>query len=147
MPANGDPGGGLLLDTHVWIWLVQGSERELGRVTRRRLEKAAAQRALMVSILSLWEVAMLELAGRLQLAMTVDDWVERALTAPGIALAELSPSIALDAARLLPGAQSDPVDRFLMATGRYLGATLVTRDRRILDHAATIRLRTCDARL
>ena len=33
--------------------------------------------------------------------------------------------------------QGDPADRIIVATARQLGATVVTRDRRILDYGAS----------
>ena len=39
-----------------------------------------------------------------------------------------------DSARFSP-ARRDPADRILVATARVLGATLLTRDRRIVDAA------------
>jgi len=40
----------------------------------------------------------------------------------------------------------DPTDRFLIATARALGATLVTADRKILAYGATGHVAVLDAR-
>jgi PIN domain nuclease of toxin-antitoxin system len=53
---------------------------------------------------------------------------------PGVQLADLSPDL-LIASSYLPGKPpKDPTDRILAATARELGATLVTRDRTLLDY-------------
>ena len=63
------------------------------------------------------------------------DWARRAL-APLLALAALTPEIAVDC-NTLPGRfHSDPADRIITATARVEGMTVVTRDRQILDYAA-----------
>jgi PIN domain nuclease of toxin-antitoxin system len=123
----------LLLDTHVWLWLVVGDETLPPRV-RQRLEAAAARARIRVSAISVWEVALLDARGRIRLGLDCLAWVRAALAQPGVSLAPLAPEIAVASARL-PGAfHGDPADRILIATAREAGATLVTRDARILDY-------------
>ncbi|HCV25099.1 MAG TPA: PIN domain nuclease, partial [Candidatus Latescibacteria bacterium] len=59
----------------------------------------------------------------------------QALSSPGLSLAPLTPDIALASSRLPGEIHGDPADRMLIATARSLGATLVTRDRRILEYS------------
>jgi PIN domain nuclease of toxin-antitoxin system len=55
---------------------------------------------------------------------------------PGVRLAEMSPDV-LIASSYLPGKPpKDPTDRIMAATARELGATLITRDRALLDYGA-----------
>ncbi|MDP1572005.1 MAG: type II toxin-antitoxin system VapC family toxin [Vicinamibacterales bacterium] len=140
-------GAPLLLDTHVWIWMVNGTSDRIGRAARARLEKASTHYALRVSVLSTWEVAMLEARGRLTLALDCRDWVARGLGAPGVVLEELTPEIAVESTRL-PEADAlrDPVDRMLVATARQRELTLVTADAAVLAYAKGGRLRVLDAR-
>lgn len=128
---NAEP---ILLDTHAWIWLRAG---ETGRFRRASLEAvtgAAARSALRVSVISVWEIAMLVAKGRLQLGLPVSDWIRRALAAPGLLLAELTPEIAVEACNLPGDFDGDPADRIIVATARLTGATLFTRDRSILAY-------------
>jgi PIN domain nuclease of toxin-antitoxin system len=134
----------VLLDTHVWIWMMDGARRELSAQSIREIEGAAARGGLLVSTISAWEVAMLEAKGRLRLSMDVRQWIERGLSAPGLRLAELSVDVAVDSARLTE-VHGDPADRILIATARRTGATLLTRDRRILDHGREGLLAVLDA--
>jgi PIN domain nuclease of toxin-antitoxin system len=123
----------LLLDTHVWIWLNQG-DPTLAAGSRRAIEAAAARgRGVLVSVMSVWEVGWLDAKGRLRLDMPCWLWVEKAL-APPLALAPLTPQIALESTRLPDYQPQDPMDRFLLATARVAGLVLVTRDRRMLDY-------------
>jgi PIN domain nuclease of toxin-antitoxin system len=51
----------------------------------------------------------------------------------------------VDSARLPGDLHGDPADRMLVATARRVGATLVTRDGRILDYADGGHLSVLDA--
>jgi PIN domain nuclease of toxin-antitoxin system len=128
--------GLLLLDTHVWLWLISGASDRASRRTWRTLERAARADGLRVSIISVWEAAVLEARGRIRLAPDCHTWAARALAAPGLHLEPISPTIAVESTRLPAFPHRDPADQLLVATARVTGATLVTRDRRLLDYAA-----------
>ena len=131
-----DPRLELLLDTHVWIWLLLGKEPLASSAARADIQAAASGGRLRVSVISVWEVGMLESKGRLSFPLSCSEWVRRALAAPGISLADLSAEIALASTRLPGEIHGDPADRILVATARQLGARLVTCDGAILDYGA-----------
>lgn len=134
MPTSSVPGPLLLLDTHVWIWLMNGDPALRGSPAVPAIEQAARQGQVGVAAISVWELGMLETKGRIVLPMDGRLWVENALAAPGVCLIPLTPDIAMQSTRL-PGAfQGDPADRMLVATARCQGCILVTRDQRILDY-------------
>jgi PIN domain nuclease of toxin-antitoxin system len=85
-------------------------------------------------VISVWEIAMLVARARLRLTMQIEEWVRRALGAPGIGLAELTPSIAIESTRLPGDPPRDPADRILLATALVHGASFATCDRRILRY-------------
>jgi PIN domain nuclease of toxin-antitoxin system len=123
-----------LLDTHVWIWLVDGKQQEIAPAARRALTTASEEGAILVSIMSVWEVAMLESKGRIGLSREIEEWVDTALDAPGIMLTPIEPAIAIESTRLPDWTKGDPVDRLLVATARYRGARLATRDRELIRY-------------
>ena len=123
----------LLLDTHVWLWVVGGVE-PLKRSVLSTVEEAARGGRIRVSAISVWEVAMLEAKGRIRLTKDCLAWVRDALSAPGTSLVPLSPEIAVESSRLPGRFHGDPADRILVATARLLGGTLLTRDDRILAY-------------
>ncbi len=147
MPRPADPArDDLLLDTHIWVWL---NEAELTRIAPAVVEetRAAAQEGrVLVSVMSVWEVAMLESRGRIHLSFPVVEWVARALHAPGIRLLDFSPEIAIESTRLPGAPHGDPADRILMASARVSGARLATCDAAILAYAGTGYLAVLDAR-
>jgi PIN domain nuclease of toxin-antitoxin system len=79
---------------------------------------------------------MLTSRGRLQLLIRPERWFSNLFEVPGVRLAEMSPDV-LIASSFLPGKPpKDPTDRIIAATARELGATLITRDRALLDYGA-----------
>ena len=123
----------LLLDTHVWLWLMS-REGNPKPAAIRAVEEAAHYGLVRVSAISVWEVAMLEAKGRIRLSKDCLSWVNEALNAPGLGLIPLTPEIAVESSRL-PGAfHGDPADRILVATARRQGAIFLTRDEKILSY-------------
>jgi PIN domain nuclease of toxin-antitoxin system len=122
----------LLLDTHVWKMLLDG-DRFAPRVISR-VEKAARIGTLYVAAVTVWEIAMLAAKGSLKLNAPTLSWIIQAVHASRVTVFPLEPEIAVDAAEL-PLFQGDPADRMIVATARHLGATLLTRDVKILDYA------------
>lgn len=135
----------LLLDTHIWIWVMEGRTGEMGAVVLDGIGRAQAKGGVCVSAISVWEVGMLHAKGRLKLALDVREWVRRALGAPGVRLIDLSPEVALDSSALPGIVHGDPADRILMATARHIGATLVTRDGNLVRYGEAGLLAVMDA--
>ncbi len=127
----------LLLDTHYWIWWQLEPER-LGDAQRQAIREAVESEHLLVSVISVWELAVLLSKRRVELDRPCEEWVRTALDLPGVRLAPLTVEIAIDSTRL--DLHRDPADRILVATARRLGARLLTADRRLLEYGAKHRL-------
>ena len=115
----------LLLDTHIWLWIVHDPKR-LGRRLLQELRNENNE--LWLSPISTWEVLTLNFKGRVHLHGDLAEWLSRATA--GTHEAPLTHEIAL-AARQLPLHQ-DPADRILAATAQVLDLTLATADERLL---------------
>ena len=100
------------------------------------IEQAQAREAVRVSPATLFEIVALHTAGRLRLAQPPEQWIEESLDGPGVRLAELTRSVAVDAGFIPRRAVPDPLDRFLVATARQLDATFLTADSAVLAYAA-----------
>ena len=136
----------LLLDTHVWIWAAEQREEELSSRMLKLIDSASQRGTVLVSAISMWEIAMLAERNRIALSVEPLQWIERAANVPGVRVIELTPRIAVGSTRLPGNPHADPADRILMATARDIGARLVTRDRRILQYAeSTLALAVLDA--
>ena len=115
----------LLLDTHIWIWFLQNSER-LGSQTRKTLTDPGNE--VWLSPVSTWEALTLRRKGRIRVAGDLDAWLSEATQ--GTHEAHLTHEIALASGQLQM--HGDPADRFLVATAQVLDLTLVTADEKLL---------------
>ena len=119
-----------LLDTHAWIWWVQADPR-LDRRTVEALDALPPDERPVLCDISLWEVAMLVMLGRLTLAEPLESWLEAAADPRTVRVVPVTPAVAAEVARLPETFHRDPADRLIVASCRALGLPLVTRDRAI----------------
>ena len=145
MRTNNGSRGPVLLDTHTWVWLAEGTAQRLSKRCLAAIRRARFENRIWVAAISVWEIAMLESKGRLDLSKDLLAWVEYELNVPGIHFAGLEPEIAIASTRLPGEVHGDPADRILIATARRLGATLVTRDAAILDYGKLRHVKVLDA--
>ena len=119
----------LLLDTHVWLWGLTTPSR-LARRVFSALEDP--QNELWLSPISVWEARVLCEKGKLE--SNGDAWLKIAASVESGKFTEaaFTNAVAMEVARVrLP--QRDPADRFLVATARVYGLTLVTADAHLLQ--------------
>ena len=128
----------ILLDTHVWVWWVQG-DPVLPPAMRGVLE-ANEKYGLGVSVISCLEVARLVAYRRLTLPKAVSQWVDEALHYPHVRLVELTPEIAVQSTLLPEPFQKDPCDRIIVATARQLDVPLATADGLIRQYHPNVKL-------
>lgn len=136
----------LLLDTHIWIWLLDDREEFATRGLWPLLDRAALARRLFVSDISFWEVALKSAKRQITLGPDTSLWLGRAERAPGIAYIPLDRAILIGSTRI-EDFHADPADRVLVATARIHALTLVTADAAIIEWgAATPGFSVLDAR-
>ena len=122
----------IVLDTHIWVWWVHGDAAMPASIGT--LLDSSEQTGLALSAISCWEVAKLVEHGRLTLPCPVVDWLQQALSYPGVRLIELSPRICVESTQLPGEFHRDPADQIIVATARVLDAPLVTVDGKILQY-------------
>ena len=120
----------LFLDTHVLVWLDEGSP-QLGAEALQTINRALASGQLGVASISFWEVAMLVSKKRLDIRIELDVW-RLELLQNGLLEIPLQGSTALRAGQLQEF-HGDSADRMIVATTIEHSATLVTADQKILD--------------
>jgi len=118
----------LLLDTHIWLWSLLDPSKLVRRVARA-LE--AAENEVWLSPISSWEVLVLVEKGRVVLEKDPVRWLADVWKALPLREAPLTHEVAVQS-RLLELPHQDPADRFLGATAKVYGLTLVTADDRLL---------------
>ena len=122
----------IMLDTHIWIWWVQGDARLTSQQVAW-LQNYESQ-GLGVSAISCWEVAKLVEYNRLVLPCPVEEWMEQALSYPGIQFLNLTPQIAIESTQLPVEFHKDPADQIIVATARIHNCQLLTADAKILNY-------------
>jgi PIN domain nuclease of toxin-antitoxin system len=125
----------VLIDTHVWLWLAQGNDRLRDTPGFGVIQKARESKAILISIISVWEVGLLASKGRILLRQDGRLWIERALRELEAKLQPMTVGMALGSSALPGEFHSDPADRILVATARELNVPIITADARILAYA------------
>ena len=124
----------IVLDTQALLWWLHDPSR-LSAAARKRIQQAESGECMLVSAISVWEIAVKCRLGKLALPMAIDAWYQQAEQYPGITFEPVTPADAIGST-LLPGEfHSDPADRIIVAVARRLGTPLITCDAKILAYA------------
>jgi PIN domain nuclease of toxin-antitoxin system len=116
-----------VLDTHAWIWWVT-EDRRLSRRGAKAIHEALDAGELLLSMISIWEVAKKVEKRQLLFDRPMRDWLDQATGRAGLMLAELTPAILIDSCDLPQPFHGDPADQIIVATARHERAALVTKD-------------------
>lgn len=121
----------ILLDTCAIIWdaldRAQLSDKALSAMNR-----ADESNTLIVSDISIWEIAMLIHKERIKIATTATNFVNLYLQTRNISVIPISPEIADLSVNLELGTNKDPADRIIAATSITQNAQLVTADQNLI---------------
>ena len=129
----------ILLDTHVWVWFISNPEL-LSKAAKKAIHAAMEKKAIVISSISAWEVALLVAKKRLKFTMSVTDWITKSERLPFFQFLPVDNSVAVKSVSLLQPLHSDPADRLIIATAITIAAPVVTKDKKLLDypHVKTI---------
>jgi len=115
----------LLIDTHIFIWLLVASPRLPDAV---RTVLANRRNSVYLSVASAWEMAIKVGVGKLDLPPNLQTWLPAELDAADIALVPIHLEHALGV-ETLPRHHRDPFDRLIIVQAMLEGLTIVTADR------------------
>jgi PIN domain nuclease of toxin-antitoxin system len=129
----------IVLDTHVLVWWVAGADRLSARA-RRAIAQRLPEGPVVVSTITVLEIATAVRRGRLELGSPLEQWLSDLLVLPEVHFEPVSVEIARVAGSLEDPAPGDPADRLILATAKTLGAKLITADDRLRasPHAAAV---------
>lgn len=113
----------ILIDTHVLLWAWEDDPR-LGRQGRKLL--ADPDQPIVVSIVSIWEIAIKKSVGKLGMDIELEALIN-SLDVFGFELLPVHPSHTLSLAKL-PLIHRDPFDRTIIAQAISEGLELLTAD-------------------
>jgi PIN domain nuclease of toxin-antitoxin system len=117
----------VLLDTHVWVWWLSGSDR-LSTRESSGLDQLASKGELRLAAISLWEVHMAFAKGRFVPEDGFERWLRTAAAPEAIQLVPLDVPVALALNSLPERLHADPADRLIVASARAYRCELATHD-------------------
>lgn len=119
----------LLVDSHALLWFVAGDRRRISVALRRRIEAAE----VVVSVASLWEIAIKSALGKLD----APDDLPAGLRGLGFELLTVTEEHAWRVGSL-PHHHRDPFDRLLIAQAQLERLPIVTADDVFDDYDVTV---------
>ncbi len=120
----------IVLDTHVLVWWVSGSSR-LSVRAKRAIAQNLRRSPVIVSTISVLEIATAVRRGRLEFGSPLDQWLADLRALPELQFQPVSGEIAELAGSFDDATPGDPADRIIIATALMLRAKLVTADERL----------------
>ena len=123
----------IVLDTHVWLWWLH----EPGKISApasELIQKKQTSGTIIISAISVWEIAVKVQSGKLAIPMDIHRWYELARSYPATVIEPLSPFDAIASTQLPGDFHKDPADRIIISLARRLAVPLLTCDRKIIDY-------------
>lgn len=124
----------IVLDTHVLLWSLLTPD-EISEEIKQKITSAQEENNLVICSISLWEIAMLSAKKRINIYEPISDFLRSIVNINGLSIQDISPEVAAESVLLIDNFHGDPADRIIAATTKINGATLLTRDKNILDWA------------
>ena len=123
----------ILLDTCAIIWDALDPSM-LSPEAKNAIDQAHTHDKLIISDISLWEIAMLIKKGRLTVAASCTDLLNLFLQSRSVSVQCISPEIAELSVNFGAALNNDPADRIIAATSIIHNARLVTADKKLINN-------------
>ena len=130
--------GPALLDTHVWLWVLNETSNRMSDPCASLIRRLLAASLVRVSDISVWEVAVKVAKGRLALTPDLGTWMYEAERKPGVDFVPVDRHAFILSAQLPSPPQAEPADRILIAPANLPKYPLVPADRQILAYADAV---------
>jgi len=124
----------ILLDTHVFLWIVS-SDRRLTPRYRSYFEDPDNE--LFLSVASCWEVVVKTALNRLHLPLPATDYLMKQLDVNQVALLGIRPAH-LKELETLPPLHRDPFDRMIVAQAQSESMRLMSKDKALRGYKVRI---------
>lgn len=123
-----------LLDTHAFLWFIEDDSRLCAHASGLILDPANQR---LLSIASLWEIAIKAGLGRLTVSSSFPELVEQHVLGNGMELLPILPTH-LEAFTKLPFHHKDPFDRLIIAQAMSEDLPVITRDAAFSSYDITV---------
>lgn len=124
----------VLLDTHALLWFITDDAR-LGSGARGTIERPGTD--ALVSVASLWEIAIKHALGKLPLALPFEETFPAQLEANSFETLGIAPAHLVRLVEL-PHHHRDPFDRLIVAQSLAEGVPVLTRDQAFSRYPVTV---------
>lgn len=124
----------LLLDTHAFLWFIQGSQN-LSETARNLIEDQENQ--TLLSIASLWEISIKVSIGKLDVGMVIAELLSREVYGNGFEVLAIQANH-LDELTKLAFHHKDPFDRLIIAQALAERMPVVTKDEAFERYAVSL---------
>jgi PIN domain nuclease of toxin-antitoxin system len=121
----------IVADTHVVIWRDLDPAKLSAKARRVLKQTDQSGQGVLVSEISLWEIALLMKRGRLQIESDYLTFISLIRSAHLYRFINITPEIAFLSANLADDVNRDPADRLICATTLVHQAELVTADKNL----------------
>ena len=111
-----------LMDTHTLLWYLRNSQE----ISKKSLEIINSETTIFVSIASLWEIAIKNSIGKLQINESVSK-IEQLCNEKDISILPIK-SKHLDLLLTLEKIHNDPFDRLIICQAKSENLCIITRD-------------------
>ncbi len=118
----------VVVDTHILIWDVLAPQR-LSKPAAQALIEANQGDGILISDISLWEIAMFIQKGRVQVDTDCLSFITLILQANYSQVRPITPQTAALSVQLPDSINNDPADRLILATAVAENVALITADR------------------
>jgi PIN domain nuclease of toxin-antitoxin system len=118
-----------LVDTHAFLWFVFDDER----LSARAADLIGDSEQIVLSAVSLWEIAAKLSVDKLRLGMPLSEFLERCVTSAHLDVLAVEIPHVIEYVEL-PMHHRDPFDRLLIAQARAERLAIVTADPRFRDY-------------
>lgn len=113
-----------LIDSHIWLWMLSDSPRLRPRM---RAIIADTDNVLLLSMASIWELAIKAALGRLRAPLSTEGELLSALAHSGVSVLPIELNDALSVGAL-PLHHGDPFDRMIVAQAMERRIPVITSD-------------------
>jgi PIN domain nuclease of toxin-antitoxin system len=123
----------MILDTCAVLWLGAGG----GRLSSAALKEIKQAPEIYVSVISGFEIALKNAAGKLNLPLPPLEWLQQVVNSYSLTVLALDLQTCVKAAQL-PRFHDDPYDRLIIAAAKFNNWTVVTTDERFESYGIEV---------
>ena len=121
----------IVADPHIVIWDALEPDK-ISAKAKTAFRKANKKDGIIISDISLWEIAMLINKNRLKIDADYETFIDCVLSSNNYIVQSITPEIANLSTQCIKMQNHNPADRIIAATTVFCNASLITADKKLL---------------